>query len=382
MRFTRFDPPAFLEDFTTNTQRDNWSRLVASFFQQGIAFNEGFDGVTSQFYDPVLTETDEPFDEALIDWPGFPKLVKDRFPTDPERAFRTAETGPNARAQFMDEYLEWHVVKNPEGKITRVSFTCETTQYYDFLARTDRAKLLALYKQLVDPAFKTEVRIEDLISNNSYQPLNKWNTEHGAVHLIQTNNNLFAEVMIAAQSCLLRRRGDGTPVTDSNELIDCGVGAEPGRASDPKIVASVNEIAREKSSISLRNPVALYLTSWNSDGLNKPDGSPVGNYWKLLRGKPATGPTRPAMGLHLVYEVPPGEGFVVGDIKSGSTNIKFGGQLAEHINVGLFALACREGQSDNPLIECGLQPQSVMSLEGAEDLIEELPPLRGTQGRK
>lgn len=377
MPLQRFDPPAFLEDFTTTDQRKDWSDLVSEFFDEGVAYNEGFAGVTSQFYHPVKTETTEPSDEALIDWPAFPKLVKDTFPDDPVQAWQQAETGPQARETFMDEYLEWHVVRNQQNKITRVSFTCETTQYFDFLARTDKAKLLSLYKDLVNPTFKDQVKIEDLISGNQYQPKNKWNTQHGAVHLIQKNNNLFAEVMIAAQSCILRKAANGSPITDAPTLIDCGVGGEAGRASDPKIVADVNSLARDKSSITLRNPVALYITRWDSDGLKKPDNSPVGNYWKLVRGKPASGPNKPAMGLHLVYEVPASEGFVVGDIKSGNRTIDFGGQLAEHINVGLFGLVCREGQSNNPLFNCGVQPESAMPLAEAATLAEELPPLRG-----
>lgn len=377
MILQRFDPPAFLEDFTTTDQRKDWSKLVSDFFDQGIAFNDGFDGVTSQFYHPVKTETTEPSDEALIDWPAFPKLVKDKFPDDPVAAWRQAETGPQARERFMDEYLEWHVVRNQQNKITRVSFTCETTQYFDFLARTDKAKLLALYKDLVNPAVKDQVRIEDLIPNNKYRPNNKWNTQHGAVHLIQVNNNLFAEVMIAAQSCILRQDENGSPITDAPTLIDCGVGGEAGRASDPKIVADVNSLARDKSSITLRNPVALYITRWDSDGLRKPDNSPVANYWRLVRGKPAPGPNKPAMGLHLVYEVPASEGFVVGDIRSGNRTIDFGGQLAEHINVGLFGVVCREGKSNNPLFRCGEQPASNLPLAAAAVLEEELPPLRG-----
>lgn len=357
MKYQRLDPPAFLDDFTTGQQRDAWSKEVQGYFNQGVRYNRAFQGVASQFYDPVLTETAEPFSEPVIEWPGFPKLVKDQFPTDPEQAWRTAETGPTAREDFMDEYLEWHVVRQ-NGKITRVSFTCETEQYYEFLAKTDPDKLLEVYQTLVDPAHQAEVTLDDLIVDGDYQPKSQWNTEHGAVHLIQPNNNLFAEVMIAAQACILRKRGDETPITDADELIRCSGYGEPGRASDPKIGADVNGLARDGDSISLRNPVALYITGWDSSGMKKPDGSPVGNYWKLLRGKPAPGPNEAAMGLHLVFEVPESEGFVVGDIKIGNRTIQYGGQLAEKITVGLFALVCNEGLSNNPSFKCGVQPQA------------------------
>ena len=359
MKLSRFDPPAFASDFSSDQQRDGWSKEVSGYFDHGVNFNSSFLNVSSQFYHPAKTDTDEPQEEAVIDWPAFPKLVKDAFPDDRKRGWVTAEVGPDARAKFQDEYLEWHVVRNAANKITRVSFTCETTQYFDFLARTDKAKLLSIYKDLVDPAHQEEVQIDQLVLGAKYQPKNRWNTSDGAVHLIQPNNNLYAEVLIAAQACILRKRPDGTSITDSAELIDCAGYGEGGRASDPKIGAIVNDKAREGYSITLRNPVALYITHWSSQGWKKPNGSPVGDYWTLVRGKLAPGPNKPAMGLHLVYEVPENEGFVVGDIKIGGDTIEFGGQIAENINVGLFAVLCRKGQSHNPAFQCGMADDEV-----------------------
>jgi hypothetical protein len=129
------------------------------FFEEAVDFNTGFVGAgKSQFYHPLVTSTDEPHDEPCIDWPAFPKLVKDRFPGNAKQAFDAAEGTPTKRERFQDEYLEWHVVRNSQNKITRVSFTCETTQYYDFLARTDPDALLEIYRSLVDPAHKNRGR--------------------------------------------------------------------------------------------------------------------------------------------------------------------------------------------------------------------------------
>jgi hypothetical protein len=354
----RLDPPAFLDDFTTDLQRANWSSTVSDFFAEGVDFNTAFVGAEhAQFYHPLLVSTDDPHDEPCIDWPAFPKLVKDRFPGDPMAAYEMAESGPDAREQFQDEYLEWHVVRDANGKITRVSFTCETAQYYDFLARSDRSALLSIYKSLVDPAHSNEIRIQDLIVNNKYRPRNKWNTRFGAVHLIQQNNNLFAEIMIAAQACILRKRANGTAITDPSELINCAGFGEDGRASDPKIGALVNAIARHGDAISLRNPVALYVTRFSNDGINR-NGAPVPNFWKLVRGTPPGPGQTFGLGLHLVYEVPANAGFVVGDLKIGNDPISFGGQLAENIHVGLFALVCRKGSFANQGFTCDAVPDT------------------------
>lgn len=47
-----------------------------------------------------------------------------------------------ACAAQQDEYCEWSVTKNDSGKITRVTFTCEGPEYWEYLARTQPETLL------------------------------------------------------------------------------------------------------------------------------------------------------------------------------------------------------------------------------------------------
>src|SRR5205085_4182012 len=128
------------------------------------------------------------FQESLISWPAFPRQVLAMHPGNKPAAWAQAEGTVSARSQFQDEYLEWNVVRNAAGKITRVSFTCEGPEYWDFLAKADPNKLLALYKQLVNPAHAGEVKLSDLIVGNAYKRDNRFNREFGSVHLIQPNN--------------------------------------------------------------------------------------------------------------------------------------------------------------------------------------------------
>jgi hypothetical protein len=358
MLLPRFDPPANIGDFTTAAQRNNWSKLISGFFMADIEEVESYPGVTSQFYDPTKTDTDAVNKEALISWPGFPRLVLTAHPGNKPAAWSQAEGTPDSRAQFQDEYLEWNVVRNAAGKITRVSFTCEGPEYWEFLAKTSPNKLLALYKQLVSPAHAAEVTLNDLIVGNVYKRDNRFNREFGAVHLIQPNNTLGAEINIAATATVIRKNAAGQVITDSDKLIRCAGFGAPGRSSDPKIGATINQLARQKFAITLKNPVGLYIVSFSSQGWKKPDGTAVGNYWRIVRGNPAPAPNKPAQVLHLVYEVPAAEGFVVGDIKIAGTPIQFGGQIAENINVGLIGVVCRQGQISNPAQPCG-PPQTV-----------------------
>ena len=81
----------------------------------------------------------------------------------------------------------------------------------------------------------------------------------------------------------------------------------------------------------------MYMVGWDDTGWTKPDGSPVGNYWRVVR--PPSTPGGPA--LRLEYQVPADEGFVVGDVSIGGRRIEHGGQLAEHVTVLIGGLAGR-----------------------------------------
>ena len=77
------------------------------------------------------------------------------------------------------------------------------------------------------------------------------------------------------------------------------------------------------------------MVDWDDTGWTRPDGSPVGSYWKVVRGTPGAA-------LRVTYEVPPEEGFVVGDIRIGGRRIEFGGQIAEHVTMAAHAVAGAE----------------------------------------
>ncbi len=69
-------------------------------------------------------------------------------------------------------------------------------------------------------------------------------------------------------------------------------------------------LVRKGPYVTFRDPSGLYIVDWNDSGFTKPNGTPVGNYWRIVRGTSG-------MVLRLEYEVPAGLGFVVGDIKIG-----------------------------------------------------------------
>jgi hypothetical protein len=105
-------------------------------------------------------------------------------------------------------------------------------------------------------------------------------------------------------------------------------------AADDYIVREVAVLGRAGFDITVHEPVGLYIDGWDDTGWTKPDGTPVGDYWRITRG-------RPGAVLRLEYEVPAEEGFVVGDIRIGGRPVAHGGQLAEHMTSSLPVLVAR-----------------------------------------
>jgi hypothetical protein len=352
---SEFGVPANLSDFTP-PQRKAWSSFIAAAFQQNIREVERQlgAGARSPFYDPTVEDTSLPSAEKVIRWKGFPLLIAAEFPGDRKKAWQAAEQLSPEGERPQDEYLEWFVERKG-GKVVRVTFTCEGPEYWEALAEGyprsydgprdpevigDRDKLLALYRQFVHP----EVQLADLFTQGGYDPLNKWNSTHGAMHLNQRNNTLGAEINIAAQATILRQRG-GNVLEDPDALIDCARYGAAGRASDPRIGAEVNALAREGFAITLQDPVGLYIDGLDTSGWTTPDGTPASQFWTILRGSPERI-------VRAVYEVPPTAGYTVGDIEIAGEPIAFGGQIAEQVTVKLTGVACRKGSRLNPPQPC------------------------------
>ena len=141
----QFDPPADIDDMDA-TQRRRWSEFIDSLMEQSRQGDP--EGARPQFYNP--TRTDTAADAATVDisWRAFPNIIALTSASDRERWTRA-----EASRDVQDEYCEWSVARDPAtGKITRVTFTCESPEYWQFLAAVDPAKVLELYQQYVTPA--------------------------------------------------------------------------------------------------------------------------------------------------------------------------------------------------------------------------------------
>jgi hypothetical protein len=363
-----FSPPAFINDLS-EAAKAAWSDIVHGWFKQAEArlpvghrlFNiadQDVSGATA----------------ALIPWEGFPRKMKLLFPADLDRRWSFAERvvgqdlfgrkagyylldasgrASNAGLPFrdQDEYCEWHVYKDAAtGKPRRIVFTSENPEYWTHLSETDEGKLLALYRGLVSPAvqrddlfFNSDIFVPDFDESGQfsswinrkgrYNPLNRWNTRDGIVHLSHPANSLSAEVFLAGDATILRVDAAGAPVTDQAALICCAAYGGMNRSSDPTIGGKINELVRSGLAITIADPVGLYIGEIDPQPIEIPGGIAFEDCWKVSRGDRVR-----RMILNAEFSLPEGSGFELEDVLVGGEPLRYGGQLAELITIVIHGL--------------------------------------------
>jgi hypothetical protein len=374
-KLTQFDPPAYQNDFQCPEQekafRDRWSDNINRFTEQTLEndpWSSSNQPRLTQYYNPLNTDIPKGTKGAAIQWTAFPNRILITYPNvGQNNQWKYADEGPpnpnyppGGSRGWQDEYCEWSVTRNAEGKIVKVMFTCENREYWYTLWETDPNVVLRLYQELVSPEVKLEnLYLRDDNSNPiidpatgqpAYNDLNPWNstTTNGAVHLISNPNALSAEIFLAGQATVLRKDSAGNPITDKNQLINCSRYGTPNRNSDPTIGAAVNALVRGAGGlgtgvqISLENPVGLYIQEPSFDTyqlpLNAPPDAQPSDFWKVIRGRKRQDGEAIDYILHAVYEVPTELGFTVGEITIDGFNIEYGSQIAQTFQIALAGL--------------------------------------------
>jgi hypothetical protein len=437
---SHFSTPANIKDLQGPEQAlldELWHLNLDAFTQQAICGNPwNKSGMANEtyYYNPIHTLIPEGTQPAIVSWNAFPNRINQFFgaatalPSNPynlpqssiwelaDSGFYTDKTGrkepfpqvpkklcpqadwrgglhpfgPYGPRGWQDEYCEWSVTRNSQGKITRVDFVCENPEYWHALWRVNPAKVAQLYQDTLNfglpkgSSSAVTVRVEDLQLSDPrtgkpvidpstgfpvYNPLNKWNrgpvalrsgasSSGGAMHLSSTPNTLQTElVSLAAVATVLREMGNNDP----QELGCCSQNILPYRNSDPHIAQSINQLVSSGSSgslVSVANPVGLYMQKPYFGGYSLPEdpklpkGATAADCFQIVRGSetlidPVSGQNFPGnFILHAVFQIPAswieaGVSFTVGDIAikhNGVTiPIEWGAQIVETFQIGLFA---------------------------------------------
>lgn len=241
----------------------------------------------------------------------------------------------------QDEYCEWHRYDGPGP--ARIVFTAEGPEYWIALAKYDLKRVVALYQKFVSPdVLKEDLLLKEKISYGgqtlaagTYDPFNIWNTRKGVMHLTHYANTLGAEINLAARATVLRCDINGDRITESRRLIASSGYGSVNRSSDPNIGYGVNstavpEGAAKALSITLANPVGLYMDACAEDQLADKDDQPLVGWFKFIRG--AAG-----RGLMAVLQPPEGDARTLGDVYVGGEKLESGAQIAKLIQMIVYA---------------------------------------------
>ncbi len=302
----------------------------------------------------------------------------------------------------QDEYLEWHTVRDPQtGAVLRIDFTSEPPEYWSFLAEQDAELAATVYSELLDEQVDTDdiifpgdvfcprflvntneviylghVRLADQridfparFEAGNYNPDNTWNTKRGAVHLIQRNNTLLAEINLAANAT--RRfavRPDLQAQIDRFTLTACGGFGGLNRNSDPSIGSFVNTLALDNHRVMVSNPLGLFISEVQLGGFRDPQGNSVDRDEILttVRGDWNDEPGR-ARVVRFSIHPPEGAGYTLDQCTFNDHALDTGGPIARKTFIAVHGIA-EPGTLQNPL------PDHPIELCGA-DLVEH-PTLR------
>ncbi len=351
-----YAPPAHVSDFDESVDpaklKQAWHNRVRDNIQdQSRSHQPDYPGERA-FFDALgssLTPTPVP-------WFAFPQALRAWYPDSDEKRWEAADTLRPAKGFYgavvdavgdgdeqtlvvkevgeelglcyrqQDEYCEWFTHIDPQTKrVTRVDFTAENPDYWEELVVNDPDLAVRLYRRYVcedveldDLLWQQDVVVEGdegkpevYALRGQYNRLNKWNTTHGAMHLTHPANNLFAEIVLAAQATVQRQAPDDRPFTATSLLCCAGYGGVQ-RSSDPNIGFTVNQVVQQGNRIALADPVGLYIATLDRDAVGT---------WEVSRGSEDK-----KMILRASF------------IPDSDAPLQYGGQLADNMQMNLYAI--------------------------------------------
>jgi len=255
-----------------------------------------------------------------------------RWTAYPKKARQSQWALVDDRRDLQEEYCEWEVARAGD-RLLRITFTTETQDYYRFLWRNDRQKVLELYRRHVS----SSVQLQDLAdAQGSYNPRNAWNWPtqgRGALmHMAQSANTLVAAMNLSARATWPVADAHGVPVTSEQGVIRALQFGDADRHSDPHIGAQINELVRAGNEVSFADPVGLYIHEIDLAAIEAPGNLSAAQCLQVTRGDAN-------FMLRVVFEAPAGSGFTLSDLKVNGRPLRFGSQIAELIKVRVRGVA-------------------------------------------
>jgi hypothetical protein len=185
-----------------------------------------------------------------------------------------------------------------------------------------------------------------LYQAGDYNPYNDVNILECAAHLTHPANTLGAEIDLAAKATVQRLDKKQMLVKERRRLACCSNFGDCNRNSDPTIGLGVNQVATGGTSVTLADPVGLYMLSFDDSQIADQKGSALPGWWQLTRGIIG-------YGLRAEFKPPEGAKESLADVRVGdNAPLTSGGQLAELVTMVIYAKAAPLGVKDPPAQPC------------------------------
>src|ERR1043166_2496877 len=240
LRKARLLPPGGLTSDLNDDEDllDAWSADLGRRLDEYIGRLGGGD---VQLFNPLTNPRDDlqPRPVLWLTMPAFLANARKRTDALKEGDQRAAE---GTRRQQI-EYSEWFTHCDDEDRVIAVDVTTELPEYWTFLGEKIPDKVVQLYQTFVS----ADARREDLFDGNVYNPLNRFNSSLGAMHLTMTINTLYDALGVTAGATGWLRAG--------NEIIDgqfCNGFTTLDAHADPTLYTNINRLAREQRAITFQ----------------------------------------------------------------------------------------------------------------------------------
>ena len=315
----------------------------------------------------LLADSGWPDGVSVVDWDGFPRILQNCLGDEKAAAlcdWTIPTFGDYGRVRGQDEYFEWRTVRDVNSKLIRFEGTTELAAYWKVLAGHHPMTTLQILGQFAGESiadwrqvygslnpFEQTVTVEQrqaaFVANMEWDQTatpvrSPYNNGQKAIAFLSkpvSSLNAAVALFVVAAKALGKREnsqevalnGAEAIATNTQAAIDC-------RNSDPNMVGRMNQIAWEGRAVAFDDPVGVYIRSFAHDALLDPDGNAIPEEWvQFQRGSRPSGGVGEERSQRIVIEVPPGLGFVLGDLEHRDTEqrIEYGYQLAE-----LTKLAC------------------------------------------
>ncbi|MEX2555170.1 MAG: hypothetical protein WEB06_06015 [Actinomycetota bacterium] len=302
--------------------------------------------------------------------------------------WRSEDVGGGGR-QLQEEYIEWRVVRTGT-QMSRVELTTELSEYWRVLAAYEPETLVETvadfaresavpteavygacdpYADGITPNERERSFAGTMLPPDGRSAYN--NGERALCFMTQSTNSLGALVMLAAAALdarLVHIANGGARCLTCWEAIPLLRGAaQLGRASDSILVERLARLAFERRLVALDDPVGVYIQSVEHTRLRTPTGAVVPPDWFTFgRGISAEmSPDARPRYQRLTFEVPPEEGFSVGDLVDVATEqpIRHGGQVADLVQLAVFL---RVGESGTAAVDRAKPAAVEAAVEDAE----------------